>query len=83
MQYRISNRQKASPDLSSAPERAKWEFGQRYPATAGCATAYIVTSEEALAARAEAEKLDQVRAMDMAYNTGLENAPFSGVSDET
>ncbi|QRI46349.1 hypothetical protein [Xanthomonas phage X2] len=83
MQYRISNRQKASPDLSSAPERAKWEFGQRYPAPAGCATAYIVTSEEALAARAEAEKLHQVRAMDMAYNMGLKNAAFSGVSDET
>ncbi|AVO24172.1 hypothetical protein [Xanthomonas phage XPV3] len=78
MQYRISNRQTATPDLSSAPERAKWEFGQRYPAPAGCATAYIVTSAEALAARAEAEQLHQVRPMEMAYNMGWENADFNG-----
>ena len=39
---------------------ANWEFGQRYPALAGCATSYVVNSEEALAARAEAEKRRQV-----------------------
>lgn len=65
-------------DVSSEEARsmaANWEFGQRYPAPAGCATAYIVTSEEALAARAEAEKKHrQLRPMESDQNEQVRSA---------